>query len=178
MCIRDRSRALKRGSPLVFTYHHNDIAAYYPVAIAILDSGLVCSASLPCPAEMGASIHINGTGSSIIDTIFVCRHTGKIPRRWVAENEEDLARLVREDFDKLLRGGVRLTMGDIRCIVFGHLTRMAVWNLRGGWDKDASTEEKTKKVRNWISDFGGSSTIEDYIEPGTSGIPRFRNSHA
>mgnify|MGYP001769414628 CR=1 FL=1 len=29
---------------------------------------------------MGASIHINGTGSSIIDTVFVCRSTGLYPR--------------------------------------------------------------------------------------------------
>ncbi len=30
--------ALKPGRPLVFTYHHNRIEAYYPVAVAILDS--------------------------------------------------------------------------------------------------------------------------------------------
>ena len=71
--------ALKPGSPLAFTYHHNDLNAYSPVAVAILDAGLTCSASLPCPAEMGASIHINGTGSSIIDTVFVCRSTGTFP---------------------------------------------------------------------------------------------------
>ncbi|MFU8769454.1 MAG: DNA methylase, partial [Desulfotignum sp.] len=63
--------ALKKGSPLVFTYHHNKLEAYYPVAVSILDAGMVCSASLPCPGEMGGSIHINGTGSSIIDTVFV-----------------------------------------------------------------------------------------------------------
>ncbi|MFH1092061.1 MAG: hypothetical protein V1742_10885 [Pseudomonadota bacterium] len=51
------ARALKPGAPLAFTYHHNYLRAYYPIAVAILDSGLTCSASLPCPAEMGASIH-------------------------------------------------------------------------------------------------------------------------
>jgi adenine-specific DNA methylase len=173
--FRKMSKALKRGSPLVFTYHHNDIAAYYPVAVAILDSGLICSASLPCPAEMGASIHINGTGSSIIDTVFVCRHTGKIPRRWVVENAKDLSSLVHEDFDKLLLGGVRLTQGDIRCIVFGHLTRLAIWHLREQWDKDANTSEKLELVGTWISNFGGVSMVEEYIETGSSGIPRLRN---
>ncbi|MDR0638431.1 MAG: DUF1156 domain-containing protein, partial [Spirochaetaceae bacterium] len=69
------SYGLKKNAPLVFTYHHNDISAYFPVAVAILDSGLSCTKVLPCPAEMGASIHIKGTGSSIIDTIFVCRKT-------------------------------------------------------------------------------------------------------
>jgi hypothetical protein len=79
------ARALKPGSPLAFTYHHNNLEAYYPVAVAILDAGLTCSASLPCPAEMGASIHINGTGSSIIDTVFVCRQTGAMQRKWLAD---------------------------------------------------------------------------------------------
>ena len=75
--------ALKQGSPLVFTYHHNTIEAYFPVAVAILDAGLKCSASIPCPAEMGASIHINGTGSSIVDTVFVCRSQGTVSRRTI-----------------------------------------------------------------------------------------------
>ena len=65
------ARALKPGAPLAFTFHHNKLEAYVAVGIAILDAGLVCSASLPCPAEMGGSIHIHGTSSSIIDTVFV-----------------------------------------------------------------------------------------------------------
>ena len=71
--------ALKPGAPLVFTYHHNQLDAYCAVGVAILDAGLVCSASLPCPAEMGGSIHIHGTSSSIIDTVFVCRGSGAAP---------------------------------------------------------------------------------------------------
>ena len=70
------ANALKPGAPLVFTYHHNKLDAYCAVGVAILDAGLVCSASLPCPAEMGGSIHIHGTTSSIVDTVFVCRASG------------------------------------------------------------------------------------------------------
>jgi adenine-specific DNA methylase len=46
------SFGLKKNAPFVFTYHHNDINAYFPVAVAILDSGLSCTRVLPCPAEM------------------------------------------------------------------------------------------------------------------------------
>jgi putative DNA methylase len=67
------ARALKPGAPLAFTFHHNRIEAYHAIGVAILDSGLTCTATLPCPAEMGGSIHIYGTGSSILDTVFVCR---------------------------------------------------------------------------------------------------------
>src|SRR5437588_11341982 len=110
--------ALKPGAPLALTYHHNSLDAYFPIAVAILDSGLVCSASLPCPAEMGASIHINGTGSSIIDTVFVCRSTGRFPRRWLAETPAAMAKVVAEDLSLLQQGAVKPTQGDTRCIVF------------------------------------------------------------
>ena len=121
---------LKPGSPLAFTYHHNRLDAYMPVVVAILDANLVCSGSLPCPAEMGASIHINGTGSSIVDTVFVCRTTGRVPRRWLVTSPSELADLVRENVQQLIEGDVKPTKGDIRCIIFGHLARLTVWNLR------------------------------------------------
>ena len=119
------AKALKPGSPLAFTYHHNSIEAYYPVAVAILDAGLTCSASIPCPAEMGASIHINGTGSSILDTVFVCRSTGLMRKQWLANTPGELATVIKQDLDRLRAGNVKPTRGDIRCIAFGHLVRLS-----------------------------------------------------
>jgi putative DNA methylase len=148
------AKALKPGSPLAFTYHHNNLEAYFPIAVAILDSGLTCSASLPCPAEMGASIHIKGTGSSIIDTVLVCRSTGSIPRRWVTDSPQEIAALVSEDVQKLSAANVEPTQGDIRCIIFGHLIRLAIWFLRNGWDKTLPPQERLKiafKATNIIS---------------------------
>lgn len=136
------AHALKPGGPLAFTFHHNKIEAYYAVGIAILDAGLVCSASLPCPAEMGGSIHIHGTASSIIDTVFVCRSTGSVPRRWLADTLDGVASIVADDLALLAAGGRTPTRGDTRCIVFGHLTRLAVWNLRLTWDRALTTSQK------------------------------------
>jgi adenine-specific DNA methylase len=152
--------ALKPGAPLAFTYHHNDLAAYYPIAVAILDAGLTCSASLPCPGEMGASIHINGTGSSIIDTVFVCRSTGSVPRKWIVDSIEGVADLVKEDLAKLRAGNVKLTVGDARCIAYGHLIRLAIWNLRKTWDKNADMNKRLSMVSSWILRFGGWTEIE------------------
>ena len=67
------AKALKPNAPLAFTFHHNQVDSYKAVGVAILDAGLTCTASPPCPAEMSGSIHISGTGSSITDTVFVCR---------------------------------------------------------------------------------------------------------
>jgi len=173
--FRRMAKALKPGAPLAFTYHHNKIEAYYPVAVAILDAGLTCSASLPCPAEMGASIHINGTGSSIIDTVFVCRSTGVMQRKWLADSPEEVARIVEEDLAHLRAGNVKPTSGDIRCITFGHLIRLAVWSLRSGWDKNRPTVSRLAAVAHWLQCFGGQDEVEKFIEVNraatTKGMP-------
>jgi len=156
--------ALKPGATLAFTYHHNDLAAYHPLAVAILDAGLTCSASLPCPAEMGASIHINGTGSSIIDTVFVCRSTGRIPRRWIVNSIDGVAELVCQDIAKLQEGNVTASTGDIRCVAYGHLIRLAIWNLRGAWDKHLAITKRLSLVASWLRKFGGWAKIEQMID--------------
>jgi hypothetical protein len=130
---RAMAQALKSGAPLAFTFHHNRIEAYHAVGVAILDAGLICSASLPCPAEMGGSIHIHGTGSSIVDTVFVCRSEGQFRRDLIFFNTEELDAIIRDDLAQLLAAGMKPTAGDFRCIAFGHLTRMAIWNLRKSW---------------------------------------------
>jgi hypothetical protein len=158
------AKALKPGAPLAFTYHHNDLAAYYPIAVAILDTGLTCSASLPCPAEMGASIHISGTGSSIIDTVFVCRSTGTVPRRWLPNSLEGVAELVKEDLARLRAGNVRPTRGDTRCIAHGHLIRLAIWDLRKTWNKNAGISKRLLAVESWLRAFGGWSAIEQLLD--------------
>ena len=166
------SKALKPGAPMAFTYHHNNIEAYYPVAVAILDAGLNCSASLPCPAEMGASIHINGTGSSIIDTVFVCRTTGVMQRKWLVDSPGELARVVEEDLGHLRAGNVKPTPGDIRCIAYGHLIRVAIWSLRPEWNKNEATASRLAKVADWLARFGGWTEVEKCIEHDRTETPK------
>lgn len=141
------ARALKPGAPLVFTYHHNRQEAYMAVGVAVLDAGLTCSASLPCPAEMGGSIHIHGTDSSILDTVFVCRDRGRTSRAALFNNADELARVIERELIELRAAGMRPAVGDIRCIAFGHLTRMAIWRLRPSWDAALSTRQKLLAFR-------------------------------
>ena len=170
--------ALKRGAPLAFTYHHNRIDAYYPAAVAILDAGLTCSASLPCPAEMGASIHISGTKSSILDTVFVCRLTGRIPAKWIVDSPEGVAGLVRMDLEKLQSPNFTATLGDIRCIIYGHLTRLAVWSLRQDWNKHLPTDRRLHAVAHWISNFGDLAAVERCLDDVLSVSPPLQNMAA
>lgn len=169
--FRQMTTALKPGRPLAFTYHHNDIRAYYPVGVAILDAGLICSGSIPCPAEMGASIHISGTGSSIIDTVFVCRSTGTVPKRWITKNPKKIAGFVREDLNKLQMGNVTPTPGDRRCIAYGHIMRLALWYQRKGWTANRPAAEKIGEIAGWIDhELGGVATILGHLDEKTKTV--------
>ena len=144
--LHEHGPCSKTRGPLVFTYHHNKLEAYQAIAVAILDAGLTCSASLPCPAEMGGSIHIHGTGSSIVDTVFVCREKGDTMRKWLFSGSDELTSIVSDNLQSLRAAGLKGTRGDVRCIVFGHIARMAVWNLKATWDKSKPTLEKLALV--------------------------------
>ena len=151
---RGMARALKPGAPLAFTFHHNAMEPYRAIGVAILDAGLTCSASIPCPAEMGGSIHIHGTGSSIVDTIFVCRSHGQARRDALFDDRDGLSTVVQTDLAQLRAAGMKPSAGDIRCIVFGHLTRMAVWRLRHAWDATKTTPERLDHVRSRMAAMG------------------------
>ncbi len=148
------AKALKPGAPLAFTFHHNKLEAYGAAGVAILDAGFTCSASLPCPAEMSGSIHIHGTGSSIVDTVFVCRTTGATAQNWLFDSSDELVRIVAHDLDQLRAAGMKPTPGDTRCIAYGHATRMAIWNLRPTWDARRPTDEKLERFGDALASFG------------------------
>jgi adenine-specific DNA methylase len=164
---RNMARALKPGAPLAFTYHHNRIEAYHAIAVAILDAGFACMAALPCPAEMGGSIHIHGTGSSIVDTVFVCRKVVRKGKGQIFAGVDELAGVIGDQLARLRAGGVKPTAGDIRCIVFGHLARMAVNGLQGTWDWNRSTDERLARVAGAIASFGDSQAMIDRLSSGS-----------
>jgi adenine-specific DNA methylase len=161
--FRTTAKALKPGAPFAFTYHHNTIEAYLPIAVALLDAGLKCSASIPCPAEMGASIHINGTGSSIVDTVFVSRSKGTVSKGMLAFDPPHIARLVEADLANLRRGNLNPTRGDIRCVAYGHLVRMAMWTLKDGWNPSLSVQEKLDSVAAAVAGLGGWAAVEQCL---------------
>ncbi len=130
------AEALKPGAPFVFTFHHNDPDAYIPIVVAILDAGLDCTAALPAPAEMGASLHIARTKSSVLDSVFVCR---KVKLGVESDTVQDK---LKSDLIALQEAGLRVGEGDIRCLLAGHMARTAVNRLRDGWESGATLRER------------------------------------
>ncbi len=163
------ARALKPGAPLVFTYHHNQQDAYLAVAMAILDAGLTCSASLPCPAEMGGSIHIHGTGSSIVDTVFVCRWSGTTPRSSLFADAAGLAAIMTGELADLRAAGMNPTAGDIRCMALGHITRMTIWRLKPTWDPGLATQEKFVILRMAMNCIATVAEVQKRLD--AAGVP-------
>jgi len=129
--------ALKEGKPLIFTYHHNSFEAYYPIAIAVLDSKLLCTTVFPCPSEMIASIHINGTSSSKIDSVFVCRS------KFIKDvSKINIFEKVMNDCKKLKLSDIKLGVGDVKCIMYGHIISETINDLNDLWDKRKNINEK------------------------------------
>ncbi len=133
--------ALKSGAPFVFTYHHNDPAAYVAVVVAILDSGLNCTATLPAAAEMSASLHILGTKSSVLDSVFVCRHVNTSLQARV-----DIRMELEQDAALMAAAEVKVSQGDIRCLASGHIARVAINELRDRWDNGATLSDRMMRA--------------------------------
>lgn len=151
------SSAMKHGAPFAFTYHHNDPSAYVPLVVAMLDAGFTCTAVLPVPAEMAASLHIAGTNSSILDSVFVCRDRDYVAGHVAAAAASASADVltpdasvpdaVDRDVASMWAAGYRCTAGDIACLRAGHVAGAAVRSLAGsGWDASSSVHERMAVV--------------------------------
>ena len=139
--FRHYAAALKPGAPFVFTYHHNDPSAYVPVVVAILDAELDCTATLPVAAEMSASLHILGTKSSVLDSVFVCRHVNTAHQACA-----DVRKVLDQDAALMVAAEVKVSHGDIRCLASGHIARIAINGLRDGWDNGAALSNRMRRA--------------------------------
>jgi adenine-specific DNA methylase len=138
--FRTMADAMKPGAPFVFTYHHNEPSAYAPLVIALLDARLNCTAVLPAPGEMAASLHIAGTKSSILDSVFVCRASNAV------SDTGTVAERVERDRLRMEEAGYRCTVGDLLCLSAGHVAADAVRLLRDGWDPATPVDGKLNLV--------------------------------
>nr|MDA8220048.1 hypothetical protein [Dehalococcoidales bacterium] len=158
--------ALRPGAPFVFTYHHNDASAYAPLVVAILDAGMDCTATLPAPAEMSASLHIAGTSSSILDSVFVCRVS---PTQIETRGIESL---LEADIVAMRRAGVRVSIGDIRCLAAGHTARIVINRLRPSWDVTLPLATRLGAVRFLATEVNNEFHIDNLVKRMSGGPVR------
>lgn len=146
--------ALKPKAPFVFTYHHNDPEAYLPLIVAILDAGLTCTATLPAAAEMSASLHIARTGSSVLDSIFVCRPVNAKRTRKKGTQmtftfciEAECTAALERDAKAMTDAGLTISAGDARCLLAGHLARLSIVSLVEEWDPELPLTLRLERAR-------------------------------
>ena len=148
---RNASGSLKPGGLFAFTYHHNDVEAYLPLIVALCDSGLVGTASIPCPAEMSASLHIARTGSSVVDTVLCCRKPAEHVLPASYEPTSFLSELVQQGL-QLMKGGLDPSYGDLRCMVLGLAAVCCVNSLGVAWDVEVPIAERLRSAETGLSD--------------------------
>jgi hypothetical protein len=113
---------------------------------------------------MGASIHINGTKSSVVDTIFVCRTTGTIKASQFQATVPTLRFLLKMDLASLQAGDIDPTPGDARCLLLGHLTRLVVWQWRSTWQPEADIHSKLSRVQTMFQSISLNSTLDHLVK--------------
>lgn len=168
--FRHFASALKPGAPFVFTYHHNDPTAYLPLVVAILDAGLECRATLPAAAEMTASLHIAGTGSSILDSVFICRKP--VLDSGVSRSQIELpldvgaecAAALRADAASMRAAGLNITVGDLRCLLAGHVARAAIRMLRPVWRPEAPLADRLSTARGRLEQLARLTDVQATVD--------------
>lgn len=96
---------------------------------------------------MSASLHINNTESSILDSVFVCRHdAGRLAHLPVSAIPDLLVR----DLQEMARGGVRPTLGDAKCLLRGYLAAFTVERLNDNWDLDLPASARLARVHRTL----------------------------
>ena len=55
------------------------------------------------------------------------------------------------------------TAGDIRCIVFGHLTRIAIWHLHKKWKAALPTPERLERFNAAVAVYGEPAPLIDTL---------------
>jgi hypothetical protein len=56
------------------------------------------------------------------------------------------------------------TAGDIRCMAFGHLTRMAIWRLKPTWNPGLTTLEKFAVLRKTMNGIATADSVLKRLE--------------
>lgn len=151
------AKALKSSAPFVFTYHHNNPLAYAPLVVAILDAGLQCTATLPAPAEMSASLHIAKSQSSVLDSVFVCRKaTGRL-------RPGSIDKALRQNIEALRGAGLGVTEGDMKCLLAGHVARTVINRLLSTWNRDLPLAQRMDVATNALSTCAGETNLPELL---------------
>lgn len=70
--------------------------------------------------------------------------------------------------EELRSSGLKPTRGDARCTAYGHMIRLAIWNLKNSWVKGQPVEEKIRFVAQAVQSLGDASGVEQHLPDNLS----------
>jgi len=114
------------------------------------------------------------------DGLLYRRHGLRVPfhrahcRHLIVKTPAEFASLVQSHLTRLRKGGMSPSIGDIRCVAYGHLIRMAIWELRRDWQVDRSIGEKLDRIAQAVKSFGGWEAAEGYLHGDLQTAPKLQ----
>jgi hypothetical protein len=69
-------------------------------------------------------------------------------------------------------GGLKATLGDTRCVTYGHIIRQAVNALAEKWHAPLPVEDKLELLAHWFATFGGREAMRELT--GENDSPKSR----
>ena len=71
-------------------------------------------------------------------------------------------------------GGVKITVGDLRCLIAGHVARIAIRTLRPAWNRDAPLAERLRTARQCLEQITQMADVASTVEVVAAGGSRAR----
>ena len=107
-------------------------------------------------------MHLSGTKSSTVDSIFVCRR--------IADHSEpgaeplDLLTSAQRDLQLIQEAGVRISRGDVSSVVLGHATRLAISSCMACWKTEAPLAGRLEQARRAIAQVLAQYPLEETVQ--------------
>jgi adenine-specific DNA methylase len=104
--FREIYRVLKPQGITTIVYAHQSTSGWETLINALLDSGLVISASWPIHTEMKSRLEARETAALASSIYFVARKTERKGTGWLTEVKEEIKRYIYEKLERLWQEGI------------------------------------------------------------------------
>ena len=75
----------------------------------------------------------------------------------------ECARVLAQDAEQMREGGVRISVGDLRCLLTGHLARLTIQTLAGQWDTALPLAQRMNLARQWLGQLVAVVDIDEMV---------------
>ena len=100
---------------------------------------------------MAASLHIAGTSSSVLDSVFVCRRRDDRVTHAGDTGDHDIRAALSSDLDSMSDAGLLPRQGDVRCLLAGQIAAHTIRMLAPEWVRSDPLERRMETAATQLS---------------------------